>query len=157
MSSSLTPLRVLGLLARSTVHSRTTISGLCLVIKGQHLFKSLYQGTGWLSQKYSCSSRIGSRGRPVSFGLFPPVLCIACRVCFCSPIVTTMTSHPTLCTPSCAYTQPCSPRTRPIPTRSTPRPSRPLSLPSCALRSICDAYVSAHDALLFLSISREHR
>ena len=33
----------------------------------------------------------------------------------------------------------------------------PLSLPSRALCSICDAYVSAHDALLFLSVSREHR
>ena len=33
----------------------------------------------------------------------------------------------------------------------------PLSLSSRALCSICDAYVSAHDALLFLSVSREHR
>ena len=33
----------------------------------------------------------------------------------------------------------------------------PLSSPSHALCSICDAYVSTHDALLFLSVSREHR
>ena len=72
-------------------------------------------------------------------------------------IVTTVTSHPILCTPSRVYMQPCSPRTRPIPTRSTSGPFRPLSLPSRAFCSICDAYVSAHDALLFLSVLREHR
>ena len=70
----------------------------------------------------------------------------------------TVTSHPTLCTPSRIYMQPCSPWTCPIPTWSTPRPSHPLSSPSRALRSICDAYVSAHDMLLFLSVFKcEHR
>ena len=72
-------------------------------------------------------------------------------------LVTTVTSHPILCTPSRVYMQPCSPWTRPDPTRSTTGPFRPLSSPSCAFCSICDAYVSAHDALLFLSVSREHR
>ena len=71
--------------------------------------------------------------------------------------VTTVTSHPILRTPSRVYMQPCSPWTRPDPTRSTTGPFRPLSLPSRAVCSICDAYVSAHDALLFLSVSREHR
>ena len=75
----------------------------------------------------------------------------------CVHVVTTVTSHPILCTPSRIYMQPCSPWTRPDPTRSTSRPFRPLSSPSHALCSICDAYVSTHDALLFLSVSREHR
>ena len=67
-----------------------------------------------------------------------------------------MTSHPILCTPSRVYTQPCSPWTHPDPTRSTPGPFHPLSLPSRALCSICDAYVSAHDAMLLPSDSCEH-
>ena len=71
--------------------------------------------------------------------------------------VTTVTSHPILCTPSRVYTQSCSPWTRPDPTRSTSGPFCPLSSPSCAFCRICDAYVSAHDTLLFLSISRKHR
>ena len=71
--------------------------------------------------------------------------------------VTTVTSHPILCTPSRVYMQPCSPWTRPDPTRSTSGPFRPLSSPLHALCSICDAYVSAHDVLLLLSVSREHR
>ena len=70
--------------------------------------------------------------------------------------VMTVTSHPILCTPSHIYTQPCSPRTHPVPTQSTPRPSHPLSLPSRALCSICDAYVSAHDAMLLPSDLHEH-
>ena len=72
-------------------------------------------------------------------------------------VVTTMTSHPILCTSSCLYMQLCLPWTRPIPTRSTPGPSCPLSSPSRALCSICDAYVSAHNAMLLPSDLREHR
>ena len=60
-------------------------------------------------------------------------------------------------------TQPCAPlvvSTRspvhPDPTRSTPGPFRPLSSPSHALCSICDAYVSVHDAMLLPSDLREH-
>ena len=70
--------------------------------------------------------------------------------------VMTMTSHPVLCTPSRIYMQPCSPWTRPDPTQSTPGPFHPLSLPSHALCSICNAYVSTHDAMLLPSNSREH-
>ena len=70
--------------------------------------------------------------------------------------VTTMTSHPTLCTPSRVYTQLCSPWTCPIPTRSTSRPFFPLSSPLHALCSICDAYISAHDVMLLPSDLREH-
>ena len=65
--------------------------------------------------------------------------------------------HPTpiLCTLSHVYTQPCSPWTRPD--QSTPGPFHPLSSPSRALCSICDTYVSTHDAMLLSSDSREHR
>ena len=75
-----------GFLVPSTLHSRNTVPGSCLVIEGRCLFKSLYQGTRRLSQKYSRSSRIGSGGRPASFGHSPLSSRIACRVCFCSPI-----------------------------------------------------------------------
>ena len=71
--------------------------------------------------------------------------------------VTTVTSHPILCTPSRVHTQLCSLWTCPIPTRSTSRPFRPLSSPSRALCSICDAYVSMHDAMLLPSDLRKHR
>ena len=70
--------------------------------------------------------------------------------------VMTVTFHPILCTPSRVYTQLHSPWTHPDPTRSTPGPSHPLSSPLCALCSICNAYVSAHDAMLLPSDLCKH-
>ena len=101
------------------------------------------------------------------FWMWIPAVCVSGQLLnpsassghdFVLPVgVMTVTCHPVLCTPSRVYTQPCSPWTCPDPTWSTPGPFRPLSSPSCALCSICNTYVSVHDALLFLSISCEHR
>ena len=69
----------------------------------------------------------------------------------------TMTSHPTLCTPSHIYAQPCSPLTCPNSTQPIARPLFPLSLPShCHNHDITPQPSHTYSCLLAVQTPPKH-